>query len=197
MNIQFWLRRPHLIIPRLRFWLYERSNSDKPWLCAGTIVFLERVLTTEMIGAEFGSGRSTRWLAARLKKLVSIEQSSEWYQIVCNQLKDAAIQNVDYRLIPIEHPESEPEHEEYETLPKYVAVLNTFENDSIDFVLVDGHYRSTCIKAALSKIRNGGYLVVDDTNLWKAIGGPPVPKEWKCVDTSTNGIKTASIWQKP
>ena len=197
MNIQFWLLRPHLIVPRLRFWFFERSNSDKPWLCAGTIAFLNQALNREMVGVEFGSGRSTRWLAARLKTLVSVEQNSEWYQIVTDQLKQAGIQNVDYRMIPTEHPESEPEREVYVPIPSYVAVLNEFEDNSIDFVLVDGHYRSTCIKAAVSKIRPGGYLVVDDTNMWNVIGGLPAPLEWVCVDTSTNGIKTAKIWQKP
>jgi len=197
MNLQFWLRKPHLILPRLRFWLFERSNSDKPWLCVGTIAYLDQALNREMVGIEFGSGRSTRWLAARMKKLVSVEHDAKWHSIVAGQLKQAVIENVDYRMTPLDHPESEPERDSYAPLPSYVAVLNEFEDNSVDFVLVDGHYRSTCIKVAHSKIRPGGYIVVDDTNLWNDVGGPPVAKEWACVDTSTNGIKTAKIWQKP
>ena len=126
-----------------------------------------------------------------------MEHNLEWHTIVSKQLQDANIQNVDYRLIPLEHVEQAPEQVSYDPLPKYFGLLDEFEDKSIDFVLVDGHYRSFCVKYSIEKLRPGGLLVVDDTNLWNTTGKPPVPESWKCVNTSTNGIKTAKIWLKP
>lgn len=197
MNIKFWMKNPHLVVPRIRFWLFEKFNSDKPWLCVGTINALDRNLKPHMTGVEFGSGRSTRWLAGKLKSLLSVEHCEEWHHVVVKQLADANVRNVDYRYIPLDHAESEPELDFYPTTPKYVAVLDEFDDGTVDFVLVDGHYRTTCIHHALRTIRPGGLLVVDDTQMWSATGGPPVPDDWECVDTSTNGIKTASIWRRP
>ncbi|WP_442506626.1 class I SAM-dependent methyltransferase [Novipirellula sp. SH528] len=196
MNLLFWIKRPRLILPRIKFWFFERSNSDKPWLCAGTIDFLDRVLDDSMHGVEFGSGRSTRWLATKLESLVSVEHNDQWHAIVKDQLAQANIERVDYRLIPLDHEESAPEKESYEPLPNYVTVLDEFEDATVDFVLVDGHYRTTAIKHSLNKIRPGGFLVVDDTNMWSQADELPIPSNWTCVDTSSNGIKTAKIWQR-
>jgi len=38
---------------------------------------------------------------------------------------------------------------------------------------------------------------VDDTNLWPSIETLPIPKNWKVVDNSTNGVKRTVIWQAP
>jgi len=149
----------------------------------------------EMTGVEFGSGRSTHWFAKRLKQLISIEHVAEWYAVVQQQIASKSLTNVDYRLIPLEHEESEPERESYFPLPKYVEWLTTIPNESLDFVLVDGHYRTTCIRSSLQRIKIGGMIVVDDLELWMK-NGPPVPSEWLCVDTSTNGIKTTKIWKR-
>ena len=195
VNLTFWLRRPKLILPRLKFWLFERFNLDKPWLCTGTIEYLDLALTGTGKGVEFGSGRSTQWLAKRLKQLVSVEHHEGWHSIVTKQLQDAKIANVDYRLIPLDHLKSAPEEADYQPLPKYVSFLEDFGADTLDFVLVDGHYRTTCIRQSIAKIAPGGFLVVDDVNLW-ANNNPPVPADWNCVNTSSNGIKTAKIWQK-
>ena len=109
--------------------------------------------------------------------------------MVTEQLRHAGITNVDIRLIPLEHPLLAPERDAYDPLPAYVGVLEEFEDISLDFVFVDGHYRTTCIKAAPAKLRSGGLLAVDDTNMWDASGGPPVPATWRCVDSSTNGSR--------
>ena len=39
MNLWYWLRRPHLIPARLRYWAWERRNPDKPWLTPGAVAF--------------------------------------------------------------------------------------------------------------------------------------------------------------
>jgi hypothetical protein len=48
--------------------------------------------------------------------------------------------------------------------PAYVTAINEFSDHSLDFVLVDGvsGLRDACALAAISKIRSGGALILDD-----------------------------------
>jgi predicted O-methyltransferase YrrM len=150
-----------------------------------------------MSGLEFGSGRSTTWFAGRLGSLTSVEHDARWYAQVRAKLDRRQIANVDLKLIPLDHSESEPERADYNPAPAYVAVLDEFRDRSLDLVVVDGHYRTTCVKRSVPKLKPGGLLLVDDTEMWHEVGGPPVPKGWHLVDRSSNGIKQACIWQKP
>lgn len=195
MNLAFWLRRPNLLFSRLRYWMWERLNPDKPWLCPGTVRFCEQRLGDSMVALEFGSGRSTRWFARRVARLVSIEHNLSWYEDVRRMLDADRRSNVDYRLITLDHPEAEPEHSSYSPLPRYVSVLDEFLDGTFDLIVVDGHYRTTCIRQAITKLKPGGFLLVDDTNLWPSLADLPVPSNWPLVDESTNGIKRTAVWQ--
>jgi predicted O-methyltransferase YrrM len=150
-----------------------------------------------MIGLEFGSGRSTRWLAGKLKLLVSVEHAPVWYSEVKRSLESAQITNVDYRFIALDHPPEEPERANYDPLPRYVAVLNEFDDETFDFILIDGHYRTACVLLSLNKLKPGGLLLVDDVNMWWHRSPLPIPSSWEIVDESSNGLKTARIWMKP
>jgi predicted O-methyltransferase YrrM len=146
-----------------------------------------------MNALELGSGRSTLWYAAKVGRLLSVERHEGWFEFVKAEL---ARRNVDYRYVPLDHPESAHEQSEYNPLPAYVAVVANCPDESLDFVVVDGHYRSTCITAVLPNIKPGGLLLVDDANMWPD-NEPPVPSEWPEVSRTTNGIKFTVIWRKP
>ncbi len=195
MAIGFWLAHPGMGLARVRYWMWERANPDKPWLCPGTIEFCQQHLNPSMRALEFGSGRSTRWFAPRVGHLISIEHNAEWYGIVQQQLTQAAIANVDYRLIPLNHPDREPEQPEYSPVPDYVAIADELADKSLDFAIVDGHYRTHCVRHLIPKLVPGGYLLVDDINLWRSPEELPIPQHWRVVDDSTNGIKRCLVWQ--
>ena len=56
---------PRYLVNRTRQMLYERSHHDDPWLTPAAIRLLTGLLCPADLGAEFGSGRSTLWFAAR------------------------------------------------------------------------------------------------------------------------------------
>lgn len=66
------LFRPFYVAGRFQNWLYEKRHPDHPWLSPGAIAWLEQNLRPHMRGFEWGSGRSTLWLARRLTSLTSI-----------------------------------------------------------------------------------------------------------------------------
>jgi hypothetical protein len=197
MAIWFWLARPRMALARLRYWWWERRHPDLPWLCPGTIAFCQSHLTTAMTALEFGSGRSTRWFAARVGNLISVEHNADWYKVVKQQLAETAIGNVDYRLILLNHPEAEPERADYSPVPDYVAQADLVPDSGLGFAVVDGHYRTHCVRHLVPKIQPGGFLLVDDINLWPSPAVLPIPESWRVADDSSNGVKRCIVWQAP
>ena len=196
MNLWFWVTHPRAAVARGRYWWWEKRNPDKPWLTPAAVAFLDAHLKPAMTGLEFGSGRSTAWYAGKLHRLTSVEHHAEWRARVVEMLARRNISNVEVRLVPLDHPAEEPERATYDPLPAYVAVATGLPDESLDLVVVDGHYRSQCIAAVVDKLRSGGLLLVDDADRWPG-AAPPVPAGWPEVSRTTNGIKSTVIWRKP
>lgn len=47
---------------------------------------------------------------------------------------------------------------------KYVEAINTYSDNYFDFVFIDGRARNGCVIASLPKIKNGGYLMLDNSD---------------------------------
>ncbi|QLC26649.1 hypothetical protein HFP57_17480 [Parasphingopyxis algicola] len=56
----------------------EVIERAEPWLAGGAIDYLDKNLTEDMIGVEFGGGGSTLWLCKRLKLLYTFEADHNW-----------------------------------------------------------------------------------------------------------------------
>lgn len=196
MNIRHWIRHPLQFCRRVWYYFYERRNPTEPFLAPGAIRFLDAALPRDGVGLEWGSGRSTQWFAQRLGRVVVVEHDQAWFEQVQQQLDAAGIRNVDYRLIPLEHAPEIPTQPVYAPMPRYVRLAEEFPDAFFDFVEVDGHYRQACARAALSKIKPGGLLLVDDTN-WIPLEDWGVPASWPIVHQSIKINTTTSIWQKP
>jgi len=169
------------------------------------------------IGVEWGSGRSTRWFARRVRHLTSVEHDGGWHAIVSGGLAEDGLTNVDYRLVACE-PERVETPEWIATMfaSAYVRVADTFAPRSLDFALVDGMYRSACALAILPKLRSGGLLIVDNVN-WFLPSASRAPSSrsrtdaplsptwaefaeiirgWKLRWTQ-NGVADTAIWTVP
>jgi predicted O-methyltransferase YrrM len=174
---------------------YELRHPNEPWIAQGAIRFLERALDVNGEGLEWGSGRSTLWFARRLKRLTSVEHNERWYHEVARRLASAGVTNTRLLHVPLDHPERSPTVATYDPVPRYVAVADEFADESLDFVLVDGHYRQACVRAALPKVRRGGLVVIDNSNwLPKAEWG--IPPQWPLVHESENVRSQTTIWQR-
>jgi predicted O-methyltransferase YrrM len=175
------------------------------------ISILSSLLRTTDKGLEWGSGRSTLWLARRVAHLTSVEHNPVWYERIKKKIKDRRMNNVTYLFR--EDPES------------YIDVIESFPKSSLDFVLVDGGPRNICANRALEKIRLGGLLILDDAHKhlpcdshtpkartnemgpscapgWEQIEGLKWSdflmqiKNWRCIWTS-DGVTDTAIWVRP
>jgi predicted O-methyltransferase YrrM len=179
--------------------LHELRHPGEPWMSPGAVRFLETRLSPRWRALELGAGRSTLWFAKRLGALTSIEDSPLWLARVTADLTRAGVTNVDLRLVPLEHPIelTTSRANAYPLLPRYVAVIAETPDGSLDLVIIDGHYRRASVDLALTKLREGGLLLVDDTDRWPD-GEWGVPADWPIVHRSTSIMKkTTTVWQKP
>jgi SAM-dependent methyltransferase len=196
MNFSYWMRHPLIFTRRVWHFFYERAHPTEPFLAPSAIRFLDASLPREGVGLEWGSGRSTQWFAARLRQLVAVEHNAQWYEQVSQQFQQLGLNNVDYRLIPLEHPSEEPTRPIYNPVPHYVAFVSEFPDAYFDFIEIDGHYRQACVIPAIQKLKPGGLLLIDDTN-WIPIEEWGVPANWSIVHQSVKINTVTSIWQRP
>jgi predicted O-methyltransferase YrrM len=187
------LINPVYIVRRARLALWETKYPDRPWIAAQAVEILDHYLASNHIALEYGSGRSTAWIAKRVQRLVSVEADLGWHQIVTEQLQRANISNVDLRLCPLEHGINDLWHRTYNPTPKYVAAANSFEDASLDFCLVDGQYREACIAAVASKLKPGGLLVLDNLN-WHSLEHWAIPEEFRLISADANAKTQTGVF---
>ncbi len=172
------------------------------------IDILETWLRPNDVGLEFGSGRSTIWLARRIKQLTSVENDPGWYTKVKELLQEAGGEDladrVDYHLC-----EGELD---------YINIAKSMKTNSLDFCLIDGTARDHCALASLDKLKPGGILVIDNIDRyipkekpsfapnsrsleegyassdWRIVGEQL--KNWRGIWTS-NGVTDTALWVRP
>lgn len=190
------LFRPAYLFGRLQNWIYERRHPDHPWLSPDAIVWLEKHLKPNMHMFEWGSGRSTLWFAKRIAKIISVENNLNWFETTSNAVLNQELSNVHLHHIPLEHSEADTYANHYDKLPSYVSIIQEQPSLSLDIVLVDGWYRPVCTLESLSKLKSGGYLIIDNTN-WNHPPHFHVPHDWPLLHRSSNVLTETSIWRKP
>jgi hypothetical protein len=189
-------RTPRYIYQRTRQLFYERAHPDDPWLTPAANRLLDRLLRPTDLGAEYGSGRSTLWFAARVSQLTSVEHDPRWHEMVTARLKEHGFSNVEYVFAPGDQPMERGGDS------AYAKTALGFRDASLDFALVDGRYRDYCAKYILPKIKPGGMLIIDNVNWYlpcrskapnsrTAVLGP-APGAWADVWRELAGWRT--IW---
>jgi len=174
------------------WWKYQQKNNtplknDHPWITFKAERYLHKILRKDMIVFEYGSGSSTLYFSRRVAQVFSIEHHQGWFENVQQTLDEQAIKNVDCRLI---EPETLDEKQvtdyfsrfspfyKNKSFESYVKSIDAFPDEYFDMVLVDGRSRSRCITHAKTKIKQEGYLVVDNSDRAYYFDGNDL-KDWK------------------
>jgi hypothetical protein len=201
-DLVFYAKHPKLILDQIKFKVWLKLNPDAPWISPQAVEYLNKTLNKGMNALEWGSGRSSTWYAKRVGKLLTIEDNEKWYKLVSTQMKENGVTNAEIRHINLGHPEYDPYTEDEPTINhdnaalKYVSVVDEYADHSLDFVVIDGHYREACVSKVKSKIKKGGYLLLDNSD-WMPLEQWGIPKKgWKIVHQSSNGVTQTTIWLK-
>lgn len=173
-----------------QLWSYRQRWSDSfrpdrnsvadelPWINFPALEFLERQLRPEYKVFEFGGGGSTLFFCKNVAEVATVEDHSEWFDILTRTVSDKGYRNWKGFLIPAEpltdsrtprSPEdpaafsSKAKGMEHMSFEKYARAIDPFPADYFDVILVDGRSRPSCIRQALPHLKTGGFLVVDNT----------------------------------
>lgn len=139
---------------------FQRAHPETPVFVANAVVLLNAWLRPTDRGFEWGSGRSTTWIAKRLAHLTSVEHDPAWHARVSEDLaKGGLADKVDYRLVPAPGGQLEEPRDH-----AYAAAIDDLPAASLDFVLVDGQMRLRCVEKAIDKVKPSGLLVLDGAN---------------------------------
>jgi hypothetical protein len=177
---------------------FRRSmiSLEIPWINFRAARYLESILQTGMSVFEWGSGSSTFFLCKHAVNMISIEHDEKYFEVVKAALFKKGYQ-LDYRLI-LPEPEQEyakmgwgnryhstNENFKDSVFYKYACAVNEFPDDHFDVILIDGRSRISCFQNAVQKIKKGGVIVFDNTDIadYEALFDL-MPKGW--------GVKTIS-----
>ena len=123
------------------------DGSPIPWMNYAAISFLEGRLSRDMKIFEFGSGNSTKFFAARVARVVSVECDKEWFAKVRSGLPA----NVELVLCaPYDRN-------------RYLDVLLA-RSEQFDAVVVDAEDREACLNVAPEKLSERGVIILDDAD---------------------------------
>jgi hypothetical protein len=146
-------------------------RKPSPWICFPAIDYIKEWAQNQngISVFEYGSGGSTLFWLSMNFQVISIEHDQNWYAKIKEIVPGDA--RLDYRLIEPDHCSQVPaeynSHEEQYLcfgFRSYVTQIDLFPDEMFDIVLVDGRSRPFCIKHAVSKVRKGGILILDNAD---------------------------------
>ncbi len=201
---------PRYIVDRAITLVQEKMHPREPWIVRQASMALSTLLRPTDTGFEFGSGRSTAWFAGRIAHLTSVEDNPSWHRKVARDLEAAGVDNVTY--IGVDRHE-----DPVKAADIYTAPIRDLEDESLDFVMIDGAHRGICTYYALPKLRSGALLVIDNVERYLPSGsrapgaryaadGPAADDNWPDVWNTiqhwrviwmTSGVWDTAIFFKP
>ncbi|MFA5732641.1 MAG: hypothetical protein WC934_11635 [Acidithiobacillus sp.] len=184
-----------------------------PHVSVEAVRMLYKIVTKESVVFEYGAGASTIFFARNAKLIYSVENIKEWYDKVKEELEYFGLTNC-----KITHCEQEQilegEEDKYKDylsttrihknchFKKYASKIDRFPDNYFDIILVDGRSRVACFLHAMSKVKPGGYIVLDDSHRNKYSKAVEAVSTWKAVEFEGHAYtihypQKTTIWQKP
>lgn len=155
----------------------QALTDGLPWVTFPATEFLQRILTSKSEVFEWGSGGSSVFFAGCCARVVSVEHDAGWNSRVESRIAGLGYSNWTGRLVlPTKRPDqlagdptdwdgyvSSDTAYSGSDFRRYVEVIDEFEDQSFDVILIDGRARPSCFKHALTKVRIGGYIMWDNS----------------------------------
>lgn len=166
--------------------LWERNlinNQNKilyqeiPWFTYPAIKFLKEILRKDMRVFEYGSGGSTIFFARKVSKVISIEHDPEWAKKINEILKRNNLLNCKVKVCEpiIDHnnvinnpsnPDSFVSSDKIydgKSFKDYVKIIDNFDDNYFDIIVIDGRARPSCFKYSKRKLKRKGFIILDNS----------------------------------
>jgi lipopolysaccharide biosynthesis glycosyltransferase/predicted O-methyltransferase YrrM len=151
-----------------------------PWISFPAAERLDRLIRSGCRILEYGSGGSTLFFLERGAIVTSVEDDPAWHGKVAGEIaKRGFLNRADYRLIPSEegmlasgfigdenaYAYNRPQ-DAGRNFFNYVTACDEFPDGHFDLVMIDGRARASCVKHAVTKLKAGGWLVIDNCEVF-------------------------------
>ena len=166
------------------------EGDYKPFISDNATAFFEEIVEPKFRVFEYGSGESTIWFAQRAAYVITVEDVKEWLKMVLERLKDLGL---DHKAEGLYMPwEMGPDS--LQMIQEYAESINQYPDNSFDLVFCDGlaHARSRCPALVMSKVKVGGWLVIDDVG-WNPVRlGTEIVREGEWPEIRRGGFCRAA-----
>lgn len=131
------------------------QENFEPWITFSAVKWLEAILRPDDRIFEWGSGKSTIWLATRVSSVVSVESDPEWFRKVSNWLIEEKLENVNLKFIG---------KEPVMAWKPYVDEIKAHDG-KFDIIFIDGDLetRTVCAEAAVEVAGEGTVILLDNS----------------------------------
>jgi protein-L-isoaspartate O-methyltransferase len=120
---------------------------EQPWLVRSSLPAIEERAKNARV-FEYGAGMSTPWFTTRAREVISVESNAKWAERINQDLRKQGRPSVELITDPQE----------------YAKLIHNFDG-LFDVILVDGINRNQCVAESISKLRQGGLLIIDNTDI--------------------------------
>jgi hypothetical protein len=184
--IKYKLPILHLLWIKSRYKL-DDFNGTLPWICEDAVKWLKNNLTDNFKVFEYGSGGSTIFFSKICKEVVSVENDPYWYLKIKNKIKNNCLLYYKSAQPGAKGYSSTDPRSTGKNFNNYVSVIDRYHDNYFDLIFVDGRARNSCLKASISKVKDGGYIMLDNSERPEYVEGiktlePFIEKKEKFTD---------------
>jgi len=146
-----YLNQPFaLFLSKLYYKFYFVFYPRRPWINKYAFNKLNSIINKNSVIAEYGAGKSTLFFAENSLRVYSIESSMVWFESIKVQLES-------FTNVILFHADREKL-----SLKSYASSLDNVCSEQLDILFIDAYERNLCIESQWSKVKLGGYLIIDD-----------------------------------
>ena len=147
----------------LRIWLSDRlfklspMKASLPWMPYSTILKLHSVIRKDFNILETGCGGSSLFFLQRCKTLTSLEHDKKWISELENKISCLNYKNrwsLVLRDLTTEALNQSP----------YLDYIKNQKEEAFDLISIDGRLRSESLKIASTKVKRGGFILLDNSD---------------------------------
>jgi hypothetical protein len=122
----------------------DKDKNPIPWYTYPAIEYLKQFNFSQKYIFEYGSGNSTLFWSKLAQKVTSIENNKQWYEKIARfNCKNSEIQLI---------------------LEKELYIQEILNHEKFDVIIIDGLYRYECAKIAITKLKEGGLIILDNSD---------------------------------
>lgn len=131
-------------------------ERNLPTLTEGALFFLKHFVSKNHKILEFGSGVSTKWFGENAKEVISLEHNPEWHNKTTGLID--GLENVNLIL----HEANVIDRTDLID-SCYTSEIEHLEDETFDFILIDGRNRVNCFLKSERLLKKGGVIMLDNS----------------------------------